>query len=301
MLDRSYIPLDGLTFFDAAMRHTSFAAAAGELNVSASAVSQRIKSVEEALGVKLFERQPHGLLPTEAAHLYQLEVRPALARIREASLRASSKGSWRSRERGRQLSIDMLPALAALRIAPKLPAFAERFPDITLRLTTSFTIADPVRDGFDCCVRYGPGEWPGVDAELLAHEDVFLVCAPSLLAQHSIRSLSDVLRMPLVHDLMPMGWPEMASRLGLGKLPDGGLIFSDSSIALRAALEGMGVAVGREHLVAPDISAGRLVRLSTETVRSPFSYWLIRPADRSDRLVDLFSSWLLETVFSQNF
>lgn len=298
MLDRSRIPLDALTFFDAAMRHASFAAAAGEMNVSASAVSQRIKTIEDALGVRLFERQAQGLQPTEAAHLYLLEIRPALTRIKEASLRASSKESWRSRGRGRQLSIDMLPALAALRIAPKLSAFAERFPDITLRLTTSFTISDPLRDGFDCCVRYGPGQWAGVETELLAHEDVFLVCAPSLLAQHPIRNLSDVLHMPLVHDLMPMGWPEMASRLDLGPLPEGGLIFSDSSIALRAAVEGMGVAVGREHLVAPDLAAGRLVRLSTKTVRSPFSYWLIRPTDRSDRLVDLFSSWLVETVFS---
>jgi len=101
MLGHSHIPLDSLTFFDVAMRHASSAATDGESNVSASAVSQRIKSVEDALGVKLFERQPHSLPPTEAAHLDLLEIRSALARIREASLHASSKGSCGTpRQRG---------------------------------------------------------------------------------------------------------------------------------------------------------------------------------------------------------
>jgi DNA-binding transcriptional LysR family regulator len=63
--------------------------------------------------------------------------------------------------------------------------------------------------------------------------------------------------------------------------------------AIRAAVEGMEVAVGRAHLVAPDLAARRLVRLSKDTVRSPFSYWLIRPTGRSDRIVDLFSGWLV--------
>lgn len=156
------IPLDGLNFFDAAMRHMSFSAAAVELNVTASAVSQRIRSLEDALGVQLFERLSHGIKPTEAGQLYLLEIRPALLRLRASSARIASRHG-RPNHKRRQLSVDMLPALANARLAPKLPSFYKNFPDVDLRLNSSFGVSDPVRDGFDCCIRYGPGGWPGVD------------------------------------------------------------------------------------------------------------------------------------------
>jgi LysR family glycine cleavage system transcriptional activator len=89
-----------LPFFDAAMRHGGFAAAAAELNVTPSAVSQRIKSLEQSLGVVLFERRPHGLRPTEAARLYLLEIRPALNRLKVASARVAAQDARRPPGRG---------------------------------------------------------------------------------------------------------------------------------------------------------------------------------------------------------
>ena len=154
-----HLPLDSLPFFDASMRHTSFVAAADELNVTASAVSQRIKSLEQSLGVVLFERLPHGLKPTEAARLFLLEVRPALNRLRVASTRITTRARRRPAGRGQKLSVDMLPALATARFSLLLGSFYEHFPDVELRLSSSPAISDPARDGFDCCVRYGPGAW----------------------------------------------------------------------------------------------------------------------------------------------
>lgn len=288
-----------MRFFDAAMRHASFATAAEELNVTPSAVSQRIKAVESALGIVLFERQPHGLQPTEAARLYLLEIRPALERLHLASARVAAQRPARPAGRGRRLSIDMLPALATMRLAPMFGAFRRQFPDVELRLTTSRSVTDPAKDGFDCCIRYGPGGWSGVDATLLASEQIFPVCAPALLAgRPAVETLADLIALPVVHDLMPVGWTEWMAALGGPEPPGGGPVFSDSAIAHRAAVEGLGVALGRSRLAVPDLVAGRLVRLLRHEHPSPFGYWLVRPSGRRDALVDMFGDWLLANVLT---
>jgi LysR family glycine cleavage system transcriptional activator len=294
------LPLDSLPFFDASMRHSSFAAAAAELNVTPSAVSQRIKSLEQALGIVLFERLPHGLKPTEAARLFLLEVRPALHRLRVASTRITARGKRRPAGRGQKLSVDMLPALATARFGSLLGSFNEHFPDVELRLSSSPALSDPARDGFDCCVRYGAGGWQGVDAQRLSDEDVFPVCAPALLVNHSpITRDSDFARFPLIHDLMPIGWSEWLAAFAAPEIEINGPVFSDSSLALRAASEGLGIALGRSKLVGPDLDSGRLVRASTNELRSPFSYWLVRPSGRRDALVDLFKEWLVAECFGE--
>src|SRR5262245_8466059 len=136
-------PLESLPFFDAAMRHGGFAGAAAELNVTASAVSQRIKSLEQSLGVVLFERRAQGLRPTEAARLYLLEIRPALNRLKIASARVAAQDARRPPGRGQRLSVDMVPALAATRIGPMLRHFHQHFPDVELHLSTSPAVSDP--------------------------------------------------------------------------------------------------------------------------------------------------------------
>ncbi len=290
-------PLDALPFFDAAMRRSSFAAAAAELHVTPSAVSQRIKALEQALGVTLFERLPHGLRATEAGRLYLLEVRPALGRLRAASARASVGGRQRPNGRGRRFAVDMLPALAATGFASAMRRFALHFPGVELRLSTSFDMTDPARDGFDCCVRYGPGGWPGVAVEHLADEKIFVVCAPALLTGRvPVRDLADLAGLPVVNDMMPIGWNEWRAAFGGPETPTGGPTFSDSALAQRAAVDGLGLALGRSVLVAPDLAAGRLVRPLRQEIPSPFAYWLVRPPGRDDMLVDLFRSWLMEEV-----
>ena len=76
----------------------------------------------------------------------------------------------------------------------------------------------------------------------------------------------------------------------------GGPVFSDSALAQRAAMEGLGVALGRALLVAPELASGRLIRPVRDELRSPFSYYLIRPLGRRDALIDLFGQWLIEHI-----
>lgn len=294
------VPVESLVFFDAAVRHASFASAATELNVTPSAVSQRIKSLEQSLGILLFERLPHGLRPTEAGQLYALEIRPALDRLGLATARAASRSMHRPPGRSHRLSLDMAPALARARMVPALGDFQKNFPDIELKLTSSRAVTDPMRDGFDCCIRYGRGGWRGVDSKCIAKELVFPVCAPLLMSKNTVvETAVDLSLLPLIHDLMPIGWTEWFASIGTEPPKSTGPVFSDSSLALQAAVDGLGVALGRSVLTVPDLASGRLIRLSKHNITSPFSYWLIRPLGQRDSLVELFVSWLLERVLSQ--
>lgn len=252
------------------------------------------------MGILLFERLPHGLRPTEAGQLYALEIRPALDRLDLATARAASHSARRPPGRSHRLSIDMMPALARARMMPALRDFQTRFPDVELRLTSARGITDPLQDGFDCCIRYGRGGWQGVEAKCIATEMVFPVCAPLLLSKGTIvEGELDLLRLPLIHDLMPIGWTEWFAAVGRRAPKSAGPVFSDSSLALQAAVDGLGAVLGRSVLTVPDLASGRLVRLSKCYIKSPFSYWLIRPTGQRDSLVELFVSWLLEYVLSQ--
>jgi LysR family transcriptional regulator, glycine cleavage system transcriptional activator len=100
----------------------------------------------------------------------------------------------------------------------------------------------------------------------------------------------------LIHDLMPAGWTEWVAAMGGDPPEPGGLVFSDSALAVRAAADGLGIALGRSVLVEPDLASGRLIGLRQFELASPFSYWLVRPQGRRDDLVDLFFEWLSERL-----
>jgi LysR family glycine cleavage system transcriptional activator len=99
---------------------------------------------------------------------------------------------------------------------------------------------------------------------------------------------------------MPIGWSEWLAAFAAPEIQINGPVFSDSSLALRAASEGLGVALGRSKLVGPNLDSGRLVRISAKQLRSPFSYWLVRPFGRRDALVDLFKEWLVAECFAEH-
>lgn len=298
---RPHIPLEAVRVFEAAARHLGFGAAAGELGVTQSAVSQRVKGLETSLGVALFQRLPQGLCLTEAGHSFLLDVRPALQRLGAAARRAAARGARRPGEAERSLSVGTTASVALLCLAPRLAAFREAFPGVSLRIETTMAVVDPAAAGLDCCLRYGPGQWPGVSAERLAGEDLFPVCAQALLPPGaSPIDLTGLGALPLVHDLGPVSWVEWLAAFGAP--PPGraeALAVSDSALAQRAAVDGIGVALGRSRLAGRELAAGRLVRPVPQSMPSPFGYHLVRPPSRAaDTLVHRFRDWLLVEVFA---
>jgi LysR family glycine cleavage system transcriptional activator len=294
------IPLEAIRVFEAAARHLGFSAAAEELGVTQSAVSQRVKGLEATLGVSLFQRLPQGLRLTEAGQTYLLDVRPALQRLHAASGRAFARRRSQLPTAKRVLAIGTTSSIGLLCLAPHFVGFRDAFPGVTLRIETSMELVNPAEAGLDCCLRYGAGQWLGVAADCLASEDLFPICAPDLARSGAPFGITELGTLPLIHDLGPITWVEWFAMFGVS-LPQRAeeLAVTDSTLAQQAAIDGMGVALGRSRLAAQELKAGRLIQPVRQSVASPFSYFLVRPMTRrTDPMLRDFEDWLRVTVFS---
>ena len=186
-------PLNNLKAFDAAARHESFTRAAEELCVTQGAVSQQVKALEAALGIKLFNRERQRLIITEAGRYYLTIVRDALDRIAlgtERLLQRQSAGV---------LTVSTSPDFAAKWLVHRLGNFAEAHSDIDLRVSATMHHVDFAREEVDLAVRHGDGNWPGLDAMQLSAEQLFAICSPKLLSGRRLGKPADILKFPLIH------------------------------------------------------------------------------------------------------
>ncbi len=289
--------LNALRAFEAAARNQSFSAAAAELHVTPAAVGQLVRSLESLLGAPLFVRSSSGatrLEPTDSA-------RRALPDIREGFDRLGL-GLARLKEAApdRTLTVTVSPAFAAKWLLPRIERFQSRHPEIDLLLATSLRPVDLLAERVDIGVRYGAGRWPGLSAVKLMDEQVFPVCAPS---RRGLRRPADLARSTLIHDLsMPArsGFPTWRTWLDEASLSHvsaaHGLRINNSAAVLQAAIDGMGVALGRSVMVRDDLAAGRLVRPFGERGVLPAqAYYAVYRAGSDARApVAAFRDWLVE-------
>ena len=161
--------------FEAAARHLSFTLAAHELHVTQAAVSHQIKSLEDHLGMPVFKRLNRALVLTGAGQALFPAVSEAL------DIMASAVDRLHNQDQSGELTITTMDSFAATWLVPKLGRFRRSNPDIDVRITTTDTSVDFARVNVDMAIRYGAGDWPGVSVERLMTEEVFPVCAPSLL------------------------------------------------------------------------------------------------------------------------
>jgi LysR family glycine cleavage system transcriptional activator len=174
---RSLAYLNALRAFEASARHGSFSGAARELNVTAAAVGQLVRGLEDWIGSPLFHRSPSGqsrLVPTESAARGLPDIRAGLDRL--------SLGLERLREATASgvLTVAVSPAIAAKWMLPRIDRFQAQWPNTDVRLDTGLKLIDYAAQGIDIGVRYGGGHWTGLTAEKLMDEQVFPVCSPAL-------------------------------------------------------------------------------------------------------------------------
>ncbi|MFW2372159.1 MAG: transcriptional regulator GcvA [Gammaproteobacteria bacterium] len=262
-------PLNSLRQFEAAGRHLSFRLAAGELNVTPSAVSHGVQALEAWLGIALFTRSHRGLDLTSAGARYLPQVRDAL----EILARATEDVPGRSFSG--QLSISTAPGFASNWLIPRLPRFREKYPDIEVSLDTSHRQIDFLRDGMDLAIRMGRGDWPGLYTDCLVREELVPICAPQLA--QSIHTPADLMKQTLLHVTdVTEDWVEWASLAGVEGLDlDRGLRFDSIDMAWRAAAQGLGVAIGRLPLVTAYLQAGHLAPILSDPQPCQTGYWLV--------------------------
>ncbi|WP_024510885.1 transcriptional regulator GcvA [Bradyrhizobium sp. ARR65] len=288
--------LNGLRAFEAAARHLSFTQAAAELNVTQTAISHQIRRLEEELGLRLFIRKNRALALTPKAKDYLPGVRAAFNDLRLATDRLLRK------DNDSVLTISTLASFAAKWLLPRLSTFQEAHPSIDVRITTSNSLVDFRSGDVDAAIRYGRGHWPGVRARWLTADELFPVCSPALLkGDKPLRCPQDLAYYTLLHTsggydddwrlwLTAAGLPADISK-------QRGISFDLIFMTVQAAIDGIGVAMGRTTYVQDDIAKGRLVVPFKIALPADAGFYLVSPeaADDPPKL-RVFRDWLLAAV-----
>ena len=285
--------LNGLRAFEAAARHLSFTLAASELNVTQTAISHQIRRLEEELGIRLFVRQNRALALTPEARDYLPGVRAAFNDLRLATDRLLRKDD------DRVLTVSTLASLAAKWLLPRLTDFQEQHPGIDVRITTSTSLVDFQRDNVDAAIRYGRGQWPGLRADWLMADELFPVCSPSLLrGDKPLRQPEDLKGYPLLHtsNANSDDWRLWLTAAGLpgdiARQP--GITFDMIFMTIQAAIDGIGVAMGRTSYVQDDIAKGRLVVPFKIALPADAGFYLVAPEGRREApKLAAFREWMI--------
>ena len=291
-------PISALRALEAAARHMSFTRAAHELNVTQSAISHQIKTLEDLWGLKLFKRTVRGVTLTPTGEELAKVTREFFDRMTRTldGLRVSSSHE--------PLRVDTLQSFAVKWLVPRLGRFHEIHPEIDVWISTHERLVDFGSDDVDLAIRLGHGRYPGLHASLLMREEVYPVCTPAFFAQDGLpESPRELLDYPL---LLRLGepnhpnWEQWFEAAGLpGVRPVAGPRFPDSNMAIEASKDGLGVALARTAHVADELATGELIRLFDVACPSSVAYYLVCPEGREgEPRIAAFRDWIMSEASS---
>ncbi|KQT11278.1 LysR substrate-binding domain-containing protein [Ramlibacter sp. Leaf400] len=282
-------PAPNLLAFEAVARRRSFALAAAELHLTASAISHQVARLETHLGVRLFERSAHGVRLSAAGEQYLMRVGGALAAIAAATedLRQGV---------GNSLYVHSAPSIASLWLMPRLRGFAQACPGIALNLSAAHTLSDFALGQADIDIRYGVPQWGDLVVEPLFEEKIVPLASPGFIREHRLKRPDQLVEVPLIQsNVSVVQWPDWFSAFTNKRAPDRFPVrFDRAQMSLDAATQGLGVAlesttVGGLHLaegkLRPVFSLDRAIR-----VKAHFAVYPARHAKRP--AVEAFLSWL---------
>lgn len=282
-------PMPNLVAFEAVARRRSFALAAAELHLTASAISHQIARLESHLSIKLFERSAHGVRLSASGEQYLSRVSGALSAIAAATddLRQGVSNS---------LYVHCSPSLAALWLMPRLHLFAHAHPEISLNLSAAHTHSDFALGQVDLDIRYGVPQWTNLVVEPLFEERIVPLASPSFIRQHRLKRPDQLLRVPLIQsNVSVVQWSDWFAEFSDKRAPDRfTLRFDRAHMSFDAAAQGLGVALestttGSKHIeegqLRPVLGLDRAMR-----VKAHFAVYPARHAKRPP--VEAFLSWL---------
>jgi LysR family transcriptional regulator, glycine cleavage system transcriptional activator len=291
--------LTTLRTLEAAGRLLSFTRAANELGVTPAAISHQIREMEDQLGTRLFARTSRSMRLTDAGAILHDAVSEALETVSRAVNRLKKS------EGKPQLRVAASPSIAAKWLVPRLDRFLDLVPDADVRMEVSQFTSDFAREEVDIAIRFGNGDYPGLRVDRLFYETIFPVCSPRLFkSKKPLKAPRDLLQHNLIHvdwDAQGATWPNWRMWMlaaGIGDFNEGrGLHFSQTALAVQAAIDGHGVALSESSLVADDLAAGRLVQPFRMAIKGPprFAYYVISPLETADEpMVKTFREWVLK-------
>lgn len=280
-------PLQLLPGFVAAARSGNLTRAAGSLHITVSALSHQIRALEERLGRRLFERGSRGVTLTADGEQLLARVAPQLEALEQALRPLGPR-------RGDVLTVSVLPSMASAWLVPRLGRFLAAHPQLQLNLLSAEQLVDFERGcEVDAALRMGAGRWPGVVAEHLLDESLAPVASPALVERFGLATAGELHRWPLIGETGMRHWARWFERHG-GREPERYVTrLDDLESVHRAAVDGIGVALGRMVRSRALIESGQLVVLSPHRLRSDYDHYLVYPPRSADHPGLLaFREWL---------
>jgi DNA-binding transcriptional LysR family regulator len=282
-------PLPTLLAFEAVARRRSFAHAATELHLTASAISHQITRLEAQLGVRLFERSAHGVRLSAAGERYLSRVGAALAAITAATddLRQGASNS---------LYVHSTPSLAALWLMPRLRDFAENHPQISLNLSAAHTHSDFALGQADLDIRYGVANWPGLEVEPIFEEKITPLASPAFIRARRLKLPVHLANVPLIQsNVNVVQWSDWFAAFTDQRAPERfTLRFDRAQMSLEAAAQGVGVALESAVIAERYLAKGTLKPVfgieKSIPVKAHFAVYPARHAKRAP--VAAFLEWL---------
>ncbi len=277
--------LDALRIFVVAARHLSFTEAANELHLTQSAVSHRIRGLEEELGLSLFKRLTRRLELTMQGRALAQRIGSAIGDIDR------SIGELERNEDVGPLKVTMLPSVASHWLIPRLPRLRDRQPGLDVQVIADPRLLDLRAERIDLAIRFCRTPHPGYAATRLMGDRIFPVCAPDLLKRYGpIDSIDTLLALPLLHDSATDGdgsdtdWRAWLDHHGRHDMNcRAGQRFSEAGMLINAALSGLGVAMARASLVVDQIASGALISPLKLMAPCAFTYYVLGLPEAAQR------------------
>lgn len=287
------LPLHTLPTFRTVARLSNLRAAAEELHLTHSAISQQIRLLEEQVGFELFDRRGRRIVLNAAGTALLGAVAPALDQI-DQGVRAAAAAAVDAEHR---IRLTLLPSFAQRWLLPRMARWRERHPDIGIELHASQQVVDLQREGFHAAIRQGSGSWPGLVAERLLASPLIALGSPAAAQRVGEGGAAAIAHQPLLGS--GAKWERLFALAGQRVKVNPVASFNDAGMMLQAAEQDLGIALAREVLAADALCEGRLVRLCGLELpdEEGYDYWLVHPPALADwpPLVAL-RAWLLEEL-----
>ena len=287
------LPLHTLPSFRTIARTGKLRAAAEELHLTHSAVSQQLRQLESLLGFQLFDRRSQRIVLNAAGAALLRAVEPALDLI-DDGVRSAAATATGAQQRMR---VSVLPSFAQRWLLPRMGDWHAQHPDIGIELHASQQLVDLQREGFHAALRQGNGQWRGLHAERLIHSPRVPVGSPQAAQRLLGADARALAHEPLLGS--PSMWERWFALSGVKVRVNPVATFNDAGLMLQAAEQNLGIALAREVLAADALRERRLIRLSTLALPedSVDAYWLVYPEGLHDwPPIVALRNWLLEQL-----
>ncbi|MGC6372120.1 LysR substrate-binding domain-containing protein [Pseudomonas sp. K2I15] len=288
------MPLSSLHIFVEVCKHNSMKKTADILCVTPGAISQQIKSLEDRMSVKLFERSHREISLTSAGRNLMDQLAVSFNNI---------EAVWEDfelfRSKSARLSVNTTVSFASSWLIPRLTRFQQRWPDFEINLSTSHHPADLRRDGIDIAIRHGQGIYPGHHSEKLWAPKVLPIAHPGLLKKdRRIQAPADCLCYPLLQDASRSNWKLWLKTYGVeDNRSRRGSSFTDDHLLIEAAIAGQGLALVSDVYARPAIEAGLVVPVLEASSQTEEAYYLVSTQEQADDWkINIFKNWIKAEV-----